>query len=485
MKHSTFVIARNVIIEYHLLGLLIIISYLAIGFPLEIFRNVLPVLAASALCLAIVEFFLYGKRAVWNNTCSIIQNQKRQFSLALCPYLLLILILITAQFSVLHLPAVLFGKSIIATIGVGFYIAIGIVLEAEHGYIHCNLPAHVTANQKILSSKQKSAYFLSLLLVVDWIIFALLYFDHLSSPHYLQRVIQSFEELVCVSVLTTGLSLYLVYLYNRNFAHILEIQINALKQVEEGRFDVAIPVVSNDELGLLAGYHNAMIERLRDRERLHKTLEKSVGANIMNKLLTIDEETLKQGESYHVAILFCDLRGFTRMGESASAEEVILFLNDYFANVSSLISKHNGIINKFMGDAVLAIFGLDNDGNAVEDAVNAALAIVNNNMDLYMPNDMHPETGVGIDFGLVMGGTIGSDHRYEYTIIGDAVNKASRLEGLSKRLGYSIILSEEAYKLLCRELRENFRDLGIHKVRGRNEAVTVYGCCESQISELD
>jgi adenylate cyclase len=205
----------------------------------------------------------------------------------------------------------------------------------------------------------------------------------------------------------------------------------------------------------------------------------------MNKLLTTDEETLKQGESYHVAILFCDLRGFTRMGESASAEEVILFLNDYFANVTHLISKHNGIINKFMGDAVLAVFGLDNDGNAVEDAVNASLAIVNNNIALYMPNEMHPETGVGIDFGLVVGGTIGSDQRYEYTIVGDAVNKASRLEGLSKRLGYSIILSDEAYKLLCADLRKHFSNLGEHKVRGRNEAVVVYGCGESHICEFD
>jgi adenylate cyclase len=218
-----------------------------------------------------------------------------------------------------------------------------------------------------------------------------------------------------------------------------------------------------------------MIERLRDRERLYRTLEKSVGANIMEKLLTTDEQTLKQGQSYSVAILFCDLRGFTSLGESASAEEIILFLNVYFSDVSSVISEYNGFINKFMGDAVLAIFGLEGNSNAVEDAVNAALVIIQHSVDFFMPNAMHPETGVGIDFGSVIGGTIGSDERYEYTIIGDAVNRANRLESLSKRLGYGIILSDDAYKRLPNDMRNIFSDLGDHKVRGRNEPISIYG----------
>ena len=456
-----------------------------VGLPSEIFWRVLPVLGVFGFSLVIAELLFHAQRPAWQSTRSVIKNQKRQFSFGLSPYLFIALTTLFMGVTVLHQPLAVIGKSALAIIEVGFYIAIGITLEVEHSYIQSHPPHHSFHPHKMITAGQKSRYFLLLLLSADWVIFALVYFDHLNSPYYLQRVEQNFEELLFVYTVIISLSLYLVYLYHRNFTHILEIQINALKQIEEGRFDVTIPIVSNDELALLAGYHNGMVERLRDREHLHKTLEKSVGANIMNKLLTTDEETLKLGESYHVAILFCDLRGFTRMGESASAEEVILFLNDYFANVSRLISQHNGIINKFMGDAVLAIFGLDNDGNAVEDAVNAAMAIIDNNADIYMPDDMHPKTGVGIDFGLVMGGTIGSEQRYEYTIIGDAVNKASRLEGLSKRLGYSIILSEKAYNLLCHDLRQHFCNLGAHKVRGRNEAINVYGCSENKTTELD
>lgn len=470
MSNPTPLITKKIVFEYHLLGLVIILSYLMIGLRTQTFWEIFPVIATAGLCLVAASAVFRFKRPVWIHALSFIKNQTQQLIFDLSPYLFTGLVVTLIEAQLLHHPPIFVGKAVVAIASIGFYIALGIALEVECEHIKSyqgNEPKNIT---QILPAGVKLRYFLLTLLTIGLLIFSLAWLAHALQPDK-----RDFIGLLFTSAVVICLSCYLLYLYHRNFIYVVGMQVNILSRVEEGRFDVVIPTVSDDELALLASYHNAMIERLRDRDRLYRTLEKSVGANIMNKLLNTDEQILKQGQTYNVAILFCDLRGFTSLGESASAEEIILFLNVYFADISSVISEHNGIINKFMGDAVLAIFGLESDGNPVEDAVNASLAIIKHSTDFFMPNAMHPESGVGIDFGSVIGGTIGSEERYEYTIIGDAVNKASRLESLSKRLGYSIILSQNAYKWLSNDMRKGFDSLGAHKVRGGNEPITIYG----------
>jgi class 3 adenylate cyclase len=470
MSNPTPLITKKIVFEYHLLGLVIILSYLMIGLRAQTFWEIFPVIGTAGLCLVAASAVFRFKRPVWMHTLSFIKNQTQQLVFDLSPYLFTGLVVTLIEAQLLHHPPIFVGKAVVAIASIGFYIALGIALEVECEHIKSyqgNEPKNIT---QILPAGVKLRYFLLTLLTIGLLIFSLAWLAHGLQPDK-----RDFIGLLFTSAVVICLSCYLLYLYHRNFIYVVGMQVNILSRVEDGRFDVVIPTVSDDELALLASYHNAMIERLRDRDRLYRTLEKSVGANIMNKLLNTDEQILKQGQTYNVAILFCDLRGFTSLGESASAEEIILFLNVYFADISSVISEHNGIINKFMGDAVLAIFGLESDGNPVEDAVNASLAIIKHSTDFYMPNAMHPESGVGIDFGSVIGGTIGSEERYEYTIIGDAVNKASRLESLSKRLGYSIILSQNAYKWLSNDMRKGFDSLGAHKVRGGNEPITIYG----------
>jgi class 3 adenylate cyclase len=470
MSNPTPLITKKIVFEYHLLGLVIILSYLMIGLRTQIFWEIFPVIGTAGLCLVAASAVFRFKRPVWIHSLSFVKNQTQQLIFDLSPYLFTGLVVTLIELQLLNHPPIFVGKAVVAIVSIGFYIALGIALEVECEHIKSyqgNEPKNIT---QILPAGVKLRYFLLTLLTVGLLIFSLTWLAHVLQPDK-----RDFIGLLFTSAVVICLSCYLLYLYHRNFIYVVGMQVNILSRVENGRFDAVIPTVSDDELALLASYHNAMIERLRDRDRLYRTLEKSVGANIMNKLLNTDEQILKQGQTYNVAILFCDLRGFTSLGESASAEEIILFLNVYFADISSVISEHNGIINKFMGDAVLAIFGLESDGNPVEDAVNASLAIIKHSTDFYMPNAMHPESGVGIDFGSVIGGTIGSEERYEYTIIGDAVNKASRLESLSKRLGYSIILSQNAYKWLSNDMRKSFDSLGAHKVRGGNEPITIYG----------
>jgi class 3 adenylate cyclase len=475
MSNATPLINKKVVFSYHLLGLVILIAYLMISLRPEIFWELLRVTGTAGLCLVVASLVFRFKRPEWIDSLSCIKNQMQQLIFDLSPYLFAMVVIVLIETYLLDHALIFVGKAAVAILSIGFYTAVGISLEIEGEYIKSHqgsTPKNIT---QIVPAGLKLRYFQLILLAVGLSIFSLEWLVHCLRPDK-----NDFLELLFIGTVVVSLSIYVLHLYSRNFIYIVGMQVKALSRVEDGRFDVTIPTVSDDELALLANYHNVMIERLRDRERLYRTLEKSVGANIMNKLLNTDEQTLKQGQTYNVAILFCDLRGFTSLGESASAEEIILFLNVYFADISSVISEHNGIINKFMGDAVLAIFGLESDGNPVEDAVNASLEIIRHSTDFYMPNASHPESGVGIDFGSVIGGTIGSEERYEYTIIGDAVNKASRLESLSKRLGYSIILSQNAYKWLSNDMRKNFDSLGAHKVRGGNEPVTIYGSGKNQ-----
>lgn len=471
MSNTISLIKKKILVEYHLLGIVLISSYLWICLQPDILKEVLPMIISAALSAIAAGLIFRLHRPNWSTEFSSIKNQAQQIVFDWSPYLFTALVVVIIEIYLLNHSLILISKIVLSIISVGFYIAIAFSLEAEYGYIKGHHGHGVKNITQIIPAARKWRYFQLTLLTVDLLILGFAWLGHSFFPDK-----RDFAELLFVSLGLTSLSLYLLHLYNRNLIHVVGMQVNVLSRVEDGRFDMSVPTVSDNELALLASYHNAMIERLRDRERLYRTLEKSVGANIMNKLLNTDEETLKQGQTYNVAILFCDLRGFTSLGESASAEEIILFLNVYFADVSQVISEHNGIINKFMGDAVLAIFGLEGEGNPVENAVNASLAIIQHSKDLYMPNAMHPESGVGIDFGSVVGATIGSEERYEYTIIGDAVNKANRLESLSKRLGYSIILSQNAYNWLSNDLRKNFDSLGAHKVRGGGEAITIYGC---------
>jgi class 3 adenylate cyclase len=272
-----------------------------------------------------------------------------------------------------------------------------------------------------------------------------------------------------------ALLLRLINSYTRNIHAFLQEQMAVLRGVQKGDLEQRAPIMAQDELGLIAVQINAMIENLRDRDRLHKTLERVVGSNIMEKLLSTDDDTLKRGQEDDVAIMFCDMRDFTSMSEAASAEEVIIFLNTFFSDLSEIVARHGGTINKFMGDAVLAVYGLESESNPVEDAVRSSLEILDHTRQFTLPDGGHPEMGAGIHYGTVMAGTIGSEQRYEYTFLGDAVNTASRLEGLTKRLKYSIVVSSDAYLQLPDDTRRAFSDLGQQRVRGKSEPIHVFG----------
>lgn len=263
--------------------------------------------------------------------------------------------------------------------------------------------------------------------------------------------------------------------YSHNLHCILEPQLKALRDAQAGEFSRKIPILTQNELGLMGIQLNHLVDHVHEREKVEHLLRRVVSPDIMEKLLTTDTETLKHGEEREVAILFCDIRGFTEMSETASAEEVIMFLNTFFSELSEIVSRYNGIINKFMGDAILAVYSTEHPTWAIDNAMATAIDIAQRVQQMRLPDGTPPSAGIGIHFGKVVAGTIGSDQRYEYTFLGDAVNTASRLEGLSKRLDHSIIVSSEAYQMLSSPLKGNLVDLGRHQVRGKAEQIHVYG----------
>ena len=187
-----------------------------------------------------------------------------------------------------------------------------------------------------------------------------------------------------------------------------------------------------------------------------------------------------KGERVSAVVLFSDLRGFTTFSEAHSPEDVVQRLNAYFEKMVAAVHQAGGVVDKFIGDAVMATFGalnpLDNPAAAAmraADGMRQGLATLNAE---WVSQGLEPfENGVGLHLGEVVVGPIGSEARKDFTVIGDAVNTASRLEGLCKDKGVHVIISDAVYQRLVETDRARFKALGSSQVKGRQEAIVLWG----------
>jgi len=331
------------------------------------------------------------------------------------------------------------------------------------------IPISVTLNRTVYS------LFSAILLFVVVSIYH--FYASLDVPHVtpeellINLALQSFFFLLMLAYLMQRIARR----YTNNLHYIIESQLKVVRDAQAGDYGQSIPLLTQGELGMVGMQLNRLIEYVRKRQDVENLLKRVVSPDIMEKLLSTDTEKLKRGEEREVAILFCDIRGFTEMSEGSSAADIILFLNSFFSELTEIVTRNHGTINKFMGDAILAVYGGETASEAIDAAMNTANEITMRVRQMRLPNGGSPETGSGIHFGRVVAGTIGSEQRYEYTFLGDAVNTASRLQGLSKRFGYPIIVSAEAYEMLSGYLRAGLVDLGQHMVRGKADALHIYG----------
>ncbi|GAA0853747.1 adenylate/guanylate cyclase domain-containing protein [Aliiglaciecola litoralis] len=216
--------------------------------------------------------------------------------------------------------------------------------------------------------------------------------------------------------------------------------------------------------------------------RLTQTFQKFVPRQFVEHFAKHGSNTLELGraDEDEVAILFCDIRGFTGLSERMTPQELMKFLNSYFLRMNDPIHQNGGFIDKFIGDAIMALFDHPNGSNQDKavDALNAAvdLRYALNIYNQHRSNSGYPPVniGVGVHFGPVIIGTVGSDDRMDTTVIGDSVNIAFRLETLAPILGADIVVSAQVLKTANASEKYTYRILDWVRVKGRKTPVEIY-----------
>jgi adenylate cyclase len=245
----------------------------------------------------------------------------------------------------------------------------------------------------------------------------------------------------------------------------------ALRSVEEGDFDTDVIVYDGTELGALQSGFNQMVTGLREREKLRDLFGRHVGHEVAAAAAAAETGEVELGGETRVAsVLFVDLTGSTTYASEHEATEVVDVLNRFFAVVVEEVAQHDGIVNKFIGDAVLAIFGAP-----VHDDDHAAHALAAARGMAARLTDEVPEigAGIGVATGNVVAGNVGAESRYEYTVIGDAVNSASRLTDLAKETDGCVLAMWDTVAAAVErghtDVERHWQKHGSAVLRGRSE----------------
>jgi len=221
----------------------------------------------------------------------------------------------------------------------------------------------------------------------------------------------------------------------------------AMRRVEGGELDTGVTVYDGTELGQLQSGFNTMVGGLRERERIHDLFGRQVGRDVARAAAAAQEVRLG-GEVRCVGVLFVDLVGSTALTAQRPPEEVVELLNRFFAVVVEVVEEHDGWINKFEGDAALAVFGAPVDG---EDPAGCALA-AGRVLAARLASELPDVTaGIGISVGDAVAGNVGDVRRYEYTVIGDPVNEAARLTELAKTVPGRVLAAADAVAMAAPE----------------------------------
>jgi adenylate cyclase len=271
-----------------------------------------------------------------------------------------------------------------------------------------------------------------------------------SSPENL-RALAPILIIGCLAALMLIFQLVSIFLYRLNVQAPVSALVRRMKAVAAGDFSCKTSVFYADELGQLKGHFNMMLDGLVERDHIKDTFGRYVSLEIADKIMKSGKVNLA-GEEIQATVLFSDIRGFTPLSEKIPPQELIRFLNEYFTYITKPIADNKGVINKFIGDAVMAIFspvfGVEDHREA---AVRSALGM-RRALAEFNALDKHPQVsfGVGLHSGGLIAGNVGTESRLEYTVLGDTVNVASRIETQTKAAATEILLSQNVLDGLSR-----------------------------------
>lgn len=285
-------------------------------------------------------------------------------------------------------------------------------------------------------------------------------------------------RIILFSLIILFLAIIIIRIFSRSLTRPIEKLVNATEQINSSDYDIKLKAKTKDEIGYLTNSFKTMAGGLAERQRLMSSFSKFTNRIIAEKAAA--DELELGGVNKNATIFFSDIRSFTAMSEKLNPEEVVEFLNDYMTRMVKCVTKTGGIVDKYIGDSIMAVWGTAvtsgspavDAWNAVKTALLMRVALYDFNLVRYKEGKETIRIGCGINTGHVVAGQIGSSERMEYTVIGDAVNLASRTEALNKPFATDILITENTYELIKDKVIVE-KMPPVH-VKGKEQTVNVY-----------
>ena len=296
--------------------------------------------------------------------------------------------------------------------------------------------------------------------------------DRALTDHPQNGVSQLGVAMVVLGGVGLAVGLLAVVVVARTTATPLDSVRRALEQVQQGKFDVRVPVYDGTQIGQLQLGFNSMVEGLEERERIREAFGAYVDPDVAERIL--DENMDLDGEEVEVTVMFIDIRDFTGFAERTDPKQVVRALNHLFEQMVAVIHAHDGWVDKFVGDGLLAVFGAPRrQPDHADEALAAAIEIAEN-----VESEDDLTFGIGLNSGGVLAGNVGGAGRLEFSVIGDPVNVAARVEAATRTTGDAFLLAERTKELLKQDHPELVERSDVH-LKGKREEVALYAVTTS------